>query len=269
MATGRRSGFTLIELLVVIAILAILASILFPTFAQSRESARQSLCLSQGRQIGLAVQMYAQDHDERFPLIGAAPRPGTRLDGRKLNGKPFDGWSLLLLPYIRSASLFRCPSMPTTFQGSGPCAKFNGQAITNSYAYNWFLGADGTYGVRGDQDYGSSPDGHIWNRPVSLAEVSRPANTVAILHSPSVPPYGLTWGCTYMSIETPDFVNKVRMRVTHRDGDNLVFVDGHARWYSLKDADTAGALRRTYIRAQTGIWTYPYYPESTGGYPVN
>ena len=75
MATARRRGFTLMELLVVIAILAILAGILFPVMAQSRESARQSLCLSQGKQIGLAILMYAQDYDERFPLIGAAPRP--------------------------------------------------------------------------------------------------------------------------------------------------------------------------------------------------
>jgi prepilin-type N-terminal cleavage/methylation domain-containing protein len=64
----RRNGFTLIELLVVIAIIAILAAILFPVFAQAREKARQTQCLSNMRQMGLAVQMYLQDFDERFPL---------------------------------------------------------------------------------------------------------------------------------------------------------------------------------------------------------
>ena len=63
-----RKGFTLIELLVVIAIIAILAAILFPVFAQAREQARSTACLSNTKQIGLSVKMYAQDYDESFPM---------------------------------------------------------------------------------------------------------------------------------------------------------------------------------------------------------
>jgi prepilin-type N-terminal cleavage/methylation domain-containing protein len=84
-----RSGFTLIELLVVIAIIAILAAILFPVFAQAREKARGTACLSNMKQIGTAFMMYAQDYDETMPLMVAARRslrpggqPPKLLDGQ-------------------------------------------------------------------------------------------------------------------------------------------------------------------------------------------
>ena len=63
----KRRGFTLIELLVVIAIIAILAAILFPVFARARERARQSACLSNLKQIGVAFFMYTEDSDGRMP----------------------------------------------------------------------------------------------------------------------------------------------------------------------------------------------------------
>src|SRR5712691_13462423 len=62
----RNRGFTLIELLVVIAIIAILAAILFPVFAQARDKARASTCLSNIKQLSLGVLMYAQDYDEQL-----------------------------------------------------------------------------------------------------------------------------------------------------------------------------------------------------------
>src|SRR5687767_15116511 len=72
-AMRKRQAFTLIELLVVIAIIAILAAILFPVFAQAREKARQTACLSNMKQILTAEQMYTQDYDEMLPKIRNLP----------------------------------------------------------------------------------------------------------------------------------------------------------------------------------------------------
>jgi prepilin-type N-terminal cleavage/methylation domain-containing protein len=67
-----RVGFTLIELLVVIAIIAILAAILFPVFSQARDKARQTSCLSNAKQVGLAVLQYTQDYTRSIPLTTGA-----------------------------------------------------------------------------------------------------------------------------------------------------------------------------------------------------
>jgi prepilin-type N-terminal cleavage/methylation domain-containing protein/prepilin-type processing-associated H-X9-DG protein len=90
-----RHGFTLIELLVVIAIIAILAAILFPVFAQAREKARQTSCLSNTKQLALGVLMYAEDYDEALPPD---------------QNDAFVLWPDLLNPYIKNSQVRICPS---------------------------------------------------------------------------------------------------------------------------------------------------------------
>lgn len=100
-------GFTLIELLVVIAVIAILAGILFPVFARARESARQTQCISNVRQLGMAVMQYVQDHDEQFPPRFPNPPAGPAYPCKPC--RTID-WRDYARPYIRSEQLFRCPS---------------------------------------------------------------------------------------------------------------------------------------------------------------
>jgi len=101
----KRAAFTLIELLVVIAIIAILAAILFPVFAQAREKARSSSCLSNVKQIGLASTMYSQDYDEMLCGLAWDRWIGPVDDPTK--GPNF--WSQLR-PYIKSDAVWDCPS---------------------------------------------------------------------------------------------------------------------------------------------------------------
>ena len=131
----KRTGFTLIELLVVIAIIAILAAILFPVFAQAREQARMSTCLSNFKQIGTGVMMYLQDWDETYPMNRIAQNPG----GSECNGKgKMVTWKSETQPYVKNIAVFKCPSNPRHDMPdeTGGDDAFGFPVFPVSYAYN-------------------------------------------------------------------------------------------------------------------------------------
>jgi len=127
----RRHGFTLIELLVVIAIIAILAAILFPVFARAREKAKQSSCMSNVKQIGLAVLSYAQDYDEFLVRSVGYRAPSVVLDSVP---RTYFYWWEGLQPYMKNLQIMACPSETTRRVYSG------GQSDSRydiDYTINW------------------------------------------------------------------------------------------------------------------------------------
>ena len=153
------SAFTLIELLVVIAIIAILAAILFPVFAQAREKARSASCLSNTKQLGLAMYQYYQDYDETGPC-------GTYKSGST------GGWAGQIYPYIKSAGVFICPS--------DIIDKKNKYDNPSSYAENSNLSKGGNGLCTGNVfEYGSSVAiPNQCSQVFSLPDFTAPAKTV-------------------------------------------------------------------------------------------
>ncbi len=125
----RSKGFTLIELLVVIAIIGILAAMVFPVFARARESARKAVCLSNVKNIGLAIQMYLGDNNDTLPprehrqeaLDFFAAAPGGTTDPSNIpsaggdswcadQSNPYLRWCVILDEYVKNRDVWRCPS---------------------------------------------------------------------------------------------------------------------------------------------------------------
>ena len=255
-----RRGFTLIELLVVIAIIAILAAILFPVFAQAREKARQAACLSNMKQMGTAITMYAQDYDETYNSIYTFQPPAFNAGCRFW-------WTELLYPYIKNADVFRCPSLSDKRKVADAPPTVTLQVPYSNYSMNSISYFTSRKGLRKDGSIlDSSKDNPAptgfqvslndptgYGKGVRMTAVPAPAETIMITdHTYSGDPNSSTdkiepeiWndcqvdyahinvvkGNDFCKNTNPDLVARVPSR--HSEGFVTVHADSHAKWYKF------------------------------------
>jgi prepilin-type N-terminal cleavage/methylation domain-containing protein/prepilin-type processing-associated H-X9-DG protein len=237
----NRHGFTLIELLVVIAIIAILAAILFPVFARARAKAQQTTCLSNIKQLGLGIQMYATDYDNRVP--GAAEGIGlpncttmvaqffvfnwVGFYGDDTYGCPggttFTGVHDRIYSYVRNDRIFYCPNDPyggkdeitAGFKAATDPAPLR---MVSSYVTPKF------WGMLGNVWAGGSWDTTLAG--IGLSAVPRPADIVLWAEGPGMS------GDYYTANPWVSMLYAFGCMRRHNNGANYAFADGHAAWMS-------------------------------------
>ena len=198
----RRRGFTLIELLVVIAIIAILAAILFPVFAKSREKARQASCSSNNKQLGVATLMYVQDYDEKMPGYQRMD-PSPFWNPRGYGGGCWECGLVSVYPYVKNMQLSVCPSMAIGREGHG--------SISLNCRFRW----------------------------VTLATMKRPAEGPMIFDANChyVSPYADRDGTGFNTCNGGRIAND-----RHNEGMNVCYADGHVKWHSYMETGVKGSF---------------------------
>lgn len=247
-------GFTLIELLVVIAIIAILAAILFPVFAQAREKARQASCLSNTKQLSLALLQYAQDSDECIPPYSLT-EPGSPSAGTTSLSNYYR-WNALIQPYCKSLAVFTCPSAQT-INGAIPLGA-NGTANSEygSYGINPCVAmiAHGSVGAPTLATFAKPAETIVMADSSDITTASTPdkVNGSYIVHPTSTNPQtsrpedkwiGADWG--WPDNPTTGFgEGKYRRSVQYRHQGmaNFAFLDGHSKSMRKEEAEKTATV---------------------------
>ncbi len=224
MKRRNSAGFTLIELLVVIAIIAILAAILFPVFAQAREKARQTTCLSNMKQWSIGTRMYLTDYDD------------TVVPCYLYSSRGLQWWPDLLDPYVKNDKVWHCPNWnsPYTYgrdkfdAGEGPNKKVLKMSCGCNNWHYWPNGQSKEPVLLGAM--GVNRVGLAINS--SEAQISRPADLIMALDAISPELWNPAESHDYRNKEKSFQAGPVRgnIHLRHSGGFNAFFADGHARF---------------------------------------
>jgi len=255
----RSPAFTLIELLVVIAIIAILAAILFPVFAQAREKARQTSCLSNMKQIGMGLMMYTQDYDETYPAANMAPVPAINGGGSTV--MPIDAQ---LGPFIKDDQVWACPSDTNPFFPGFTIANFwDGKYANNMIRRSYGYVIEINTREKNTRDANTGLATRIPPNGYTLASVDQPADTIGFAEASANTGVGMlgayngglftqcdTWkipgrkaGADGANTGGCDSTFNTATNVPykgHFDKGNFIFADGHAKafgWSQVRQND--------------------------------
>jgi len=200
----RKGAFTLIEMLVVMAIITILASMLLPALGKAKEKASAIYCLNNLHQLGVSMELYGDDSNDRLPLSSAnITIPGQ---GGWTTGTPNYGpsWTFALQPYYQNTNVLRCPALTQKYRQSG---------------YSYFMGS-----------YGFAVDAANTNM-VSPASVNMHS-----IYSTSM--YVISGDCNYNADPTNADLNNDDVDTLfgqpspiHNNHVNVLFADWHAKVY--------------------------------------
>ena len=226
-----RKGFTLIELLVVIAIIAILAAILFPVFGMAKERARQVHCLNNLKQLSSAVILYTNDNNGNVPFTMTDRIPGYATSQARdwsgmqdSPGGPVDPIKGSIFKYTRSLKLYFCSTDKGIVPKSPSFTAYKNKPFPNWPGPNWPL----CYAMNGELNKPRVANGG--DLPINLdASVGGKASKILLFihESRETINDGLYEWLDNDFADAPD--------KCHYEGSVCSFVDGHARWISLKE----------------------------------
>ena len=333
--TLRRKGFTLIELLVVIAIIGILAAMVFPVFARARESARKAVCLSNVKNIALAVQMYLSDNNDTLPpsehrqevydYFATLAREGSTDPNSgdcglsHLNDtNPYLRWAVVLDEYTKNRDVWRCPSARLSHGATfiipdpdwlgylqahegewgpdtlGPCNRSwpngwggevtdsvmqqqlavqeTGEAVNKAFVQSYAVTAANYQGsfssdlklasVEDPVKYVVVADGGSHTETIGVQDMAFPdvcASGCSIVVCWGDPDYNAEAEFPYLPDEVKSDMQQMKAYARHLGGNNIGFLDGHARWHSVGDILANGP------RGVCGCWDSNYTQENFYG----